>query len=531
MVILGGGHAGVRAARRLLKASRPEDDLDIAMVNHDNVEVWHGLMPQIVGGRIEPSHILVALRTILPGVTLYSHEVKAVDLAERSVTLDRGDEGGEVVITFDHLVLALGSVTDLSRFPGLLEHGLQTKTIGDVFHIHNHLLDMLERASVEQDPEERRRTLTFVVAGAGFAGVEIASQANNLIRSALRFYPTIEEAEVRLVVVSHSARILPAISETLASRAARFMERNKIEFKLKTELASATTNAAILSSGEVIATRTLIVTVGVGPNPVITGLPLALQHDRVVCDECCRVLGQPGVYAVGDNAAIPNEQTGRPFPPTAIYAFSQGECAAENILRERRGQPLKRYRPVNLGDAALLTTNYGVAQLWGVPLEGVLAAAVWRLTIMTFLHSWKRRFAFLMDWLSATLFPPDMTQLRIARSDSIIPLRFAAGDTIIREGEPGSRFYIVNEGEVEVLRRAADGGEEQVARLGPGRYFGEVALLYEVKRTGTVRATVDTTVLSMARQDFTTLVEHIPVLREAFDHSSQNAIKTAADEA
>ncbi len=139
VVVLGGGRAGVQAARRLLKLRTPQDQIEVVMVNHDNVEVWHGFMPQIVGGRVEPRHALMSLRSSLPGVTLYIYEVSRIDLEHRQVILDSGDEQEQIVLAYDYLVLALGSVTDLSRFPGLLEHGLQTKTIGDVFHLRNHL--------------------------------------------------------------------------------------------------------------------------------------------------------------------------------------------------------------------------------------------------------------------------------------------------------------------------------------------------------------------------------------------------------
>lgn len=529
VVILGGGHAGVRAARRLLKTSRPDDNLEIAMVNHDNVEVWHGLMPQIVGGRVEPRHIVVPLRALLPSVTLYTYAVTHIDLPHRRVTLDRGNERQQIVLEFDYLILALGSVTDLSRFPGLIEHGLQTKTIGDVFHIHNHLLDMLELASVEQDPEERRRMLTFMVVGAGYAGVEIAAQANNLIRTALHVYPNILEAEIRFIVVSNSAHVLPAVSERLARRAEHFMRQSGIELKLGTGLKSATSNMVTLSTGEHIPTRTLIATVGVGPNPLISDLPCDQLHGRIKCDEFCRVSGESGVYAIGDNASILDRKTGKAFPPTVVYAFSQGKHVADNILNEIRGQPLKQYRPTNVGAGALLTTNYGVVQIWGMPLAGFLAALIWRLAVLAFLHTWGYRFAFLTDWVSATIFPPDMAQLRVSRSDSIVPLRFGAGAVIIREGEPGSRFYVVKEGEVEVVRQTAGGGEEQLALLGPGQHFGEVALLYNEKRTATVRATVETTLISVAGQDFATLFEHIPVLRETFDRTAQAAIASTRD--
>ncbi len=517
VLILGGGHAGVQAARELLRSSRPQDRLEIAILSRENAEAWHELMPQIVSNVVQPQHVMVPLREILPGVTLYTYEIERIDLANRRVTLTRGGEGDEVSLEWDYLVLGLGSVTDFSRFPGLVEHGLQTKTIGDFFHLRNHLIDMLEAASVETDPETRRQLLTFLVAGAAFAGVELASEANELIRDALRFYPGIRPSEIRVVMVDVVDRVLPTLNENLAARATRHMQRRGIEIKLGVGLASATANLVTLSNGERIPTRTIIATVGIGPNPLIQDLPVQLTRGRIRCDEYARVPGWPGVYAAGDNAAIPNPKTGQPFPALAVFALEQGRQAARNILAEIRGQPLIPALYHATGQMGILSKGYGVAQIRRVALDGIFAAVYARLFFLVHMPNWHRRSALLLDWLSSMVSSRDITQLLISRSNALIPMRFGAGEVILRAGEPGSRFYIITEGEVEVVRPAGAGREEPLARLGPGKYFGEIALLQHSRRTATVRATTETRLLSIARQDFSALVEHLPVLRAVFD--------------
>lgn len=515
VVILGGGHSGVRAAKQLLALRQPQDKLEIVIVSHENVEVWHGLMPQIVAGLVQPQYALVPLRQILPGVIIYTYEVEQIDLPNRRVILNSGDERDQTVLDYDYLIVALGSVTDLSRFPGLAEHGLQTKTIGDVVHLRNHLIDMLDRAAVEQDAEARQRMLTFLVVGAGYAGVEIGTLANQMIRESLHFYPTIREPEIRFIILSRAERILPALSERLVRRALRRMKRSGIEVMRGVHLASATATAAILTGGERIATQTLIVTAGIGTNPVVARLPVTLAHGRIVCDRFCRVVGWPGVYATGDDAAIPRTD-GSVYPPTGFVAFAQGKRAAANILAELRGQPLAPFRYEGI-ETALLSKGYALAQFRHFHLDGWLASIIWRLAFLIYIQTWQRRIALLQDWFTGSIFPRDITRLGISRSDAIVPMRFAAGDVIIREGDPGSRFYTIINGTVEIVRRTADGGEERVASLGRGQYFGEIALLHEVKRTATARAATDTTVLSIARQDFNALVQHLPLWRETFD--------------
>ena len=521
VLILGGGHAGFRAAKRLLDLRKPSDNLEIVVASSETSEVYHGLMPQIVGGKIQARNILVPLRTFLPGIVFYNYEVERIDLENRKVYLDPVGECAKIEISWDYLVIALGSVTDLSRFPGLQEHGLQTKTIGDIYHLHDHLLEMLERASVEEDAEERQRLLTFVVAGAGYAGVEIGAEANSLLRYALRFYPTIRPEELHVSIISNSDRILPAMQEKLAQKGYQYLLKSGVKIRLNTTLLSASSGEVVLSTKERIQSRTIIVTAGVAPNPVVADLPVAKDRGRLKADEFCRVPGLKRVYAVGDNASIPNCKTGIPCPPTFIYAFTQGACAGDNIMAEVRGRAPRPYTFSNFGEIAQLGNGYGLMQMFGVPLSGFLASLLVRTMFFLWIPSWRCRLGLMADWTSALLFSPDVNQMKIARTDLIVPLRFSAGQTIIRQGEPGSRFYIVNTGRVEVIRQT--GTEEQVlATLGPGKYFGEIALLEATLRTATVRAVEDSTVLSIARKDFTVLVENLPVLEQAISKTSRN---------
>ena len=475
-VIVGGGHAGHRAARRLLRSRRSSDDLEVVVVSAETSEVYHGLMPQIVGGKVQARHLLVPLRHYLAGVIFYNYEVEKIDLGNRKIILDPAAERAKIEIAYDYLVIALGSVTDLSRFPGLQEHGLQTKTIGDVYYLHDHLLEMLERASVEEDPAERRRLLTFVVVGAGFAGIEIGAEANSLLREVLRFYPSIRPDELDVSILSNTARILPAMHATLARSAAQYLGRKGVRIRLDTALESASAGEAVLSTGERVGTRTIIVTAGIAPNPVVSRLPVRLDRGRIATDEFCRVTDFPGVYAVGDNASIPHHKTGEPCPATALYAFTQGVCAGDNILRDLRGKPPRPYRFSNFGDIAQLGNTFGLLQFYGVPLSGFIASLIVRVAFWSLLSSWRCRLGLLADWFVAAVMPADVSQMKISRSDTIVPLRFSAGQTIVREGEPGSRFYVVHSGSVEVVR--GHGAEETVlATLRPGQYFGEVALL------------------------------------------------------
>jgi NADH dehydrogenase len=523
VVVVGGGHAGFHAARRMLALRKPSDNLEIVVASTETSEVYHGMMPQIVGGRVQARNLLVPLRNYLPGVTFYHYEVERIDLQNKKVYLDPVAERAKVELSYDYLVITLGSVTDLSRFPGLKEHGLQTKTIGDVYHLHDHMLEMLERAAVEEDPVERQRLLTFVVVGAGYAGVEIGAEGNNLLRSALRLYPSIRPEELRFTIISSTERILPSMTEKLAAKAAGHMTKRGIHIRTNTALESANAGEVILSTGERIPTRSIIVTAGIAPPPVVRTLEVEKDRGRIKTDEFCRVPGLERVYAAGDNAAVPHQKTGQPCPPTFLYAISQGDRVGENIIAELHGKPLRRYSFHNFSEVAQLGNTFGLLQIGQMSFAGLITSILVRFVFFFSVPSWRCRLGLMADWTSAALLPPSLTRMKIARTDMIVPLRFAAGQEIIRQGEPGSRFYMISSGKVEVVRRTGT-DDQVVATLGPGQYFGEVALLQASGRTATVRAVEDTTVLSIARRDFTALVENLPILGQAFSQTARKAL-------
>ena len=520
VAVLGGGHAGLAVARELINRGRGR--VEVAMVSRDTAMLWHGLMPQVISNLIQPQDALVSLRRVLPGATIYPYEIRGIDVDARRVVLVRGAEREDLVLDADYLVFALGSATDLSSHPGLAEHGLQALTFGDAFHLRNHVLDMLELAEIEDDPVERSRMLTFVVAGGGFGGVEISAEINGLIRDTLRFYPKLRAADIKVILLSGSSRILRAIDRRLAERATRRLTGWGVDVRLRVSVQSATATAAVLSDGTEILTRTLVVTTGLATHPLLASTGLSLQDGRVACDEHCRVRERTGLYAAGDNAWIPDPKTDEPLPPTATAAKATGQLVARNILAELDSRPLEPIKPVKF-HAAALNRTYGLVQTGRVRFDGHLAAFVWRWQSLRAIPSWYRRTTLLLDWILSSAFPRDVTQLRIARTNAVLPMRFGAGEVVVRQGDPGTRFYVITAGEAEVLQRGRDGTERVVTTLGPGRYFGEIALLRGARRTATVRALTDLNLVSLDRKDFGTLVRVLPHLLDTAERTPVHA--------
>lgn len=269
-------------------------------------------------------------------------------------------------------------------------------------------------------------------------------------------------------------------------------------------------------------------TVGVTPNPLATELPVKLIENRIQCDQFCRVEGWPGVYAGGDNAAIIDKHTGKPYPATFLCAQTQGVQVADNILADIRHQRPQPYRYRAIGELALLTKTYAVGNLRRLHLGGYPSLVLGRAFYLRYTPTWRRRLTLVFEWLLASFFPPDITQVPTARTNGIVPMRFGPGETIVREGEPGSRFYVISEGVVDVVRQLADGQEELLAQLGQGQFFGELALLQNSKRTATIRAKTPTRVLSIAREEFGSLLEHFPVLQAAVEqHAESSRVRLA----
>src|SRR5262245_40462589 len=318
VVILGGGFGGVYTALALEKALGGRDDYEIVLVNSENYFVFQPMLPEVISGTIGLTDVVSPLRRLLRRTDIHIREVESVDLEKRIVTTSPGFHPHPHRIAYDHLVVGLGTVTDFRGLPGLPEHAMPFKNLGDALALRNHVIRALEEASIERhDPELRRQLLTFVVAGGGFSGAEVAAELSDFVRGVARSYGRIDPSEIRVILLHALDRILPEMDESLALFAQKILRARGVELRLQTRLASATGNAAILAGGEAIPTRTLVSTVPAFPHPLVEALPLPkAANGRLRTDGHLQVEGAPGVWAVGDCARIANPD-GTVVPPTA----------------------------------------------------------------------------------------------------------------------------------------------------------------------------------------------------------------------
>ena len=297
-------------------------------------------------------------------------DIEGVDLERRVVTLGAGLTPRTHELAFDHLVVALGNVTDFRGVPGLPEHALAFKTLADAVRIRNHVIHVLEQSSVVREPELRERMLTFVVAGGGFSGTEVAAALNDFVRRAVRDYRSIPSEEVRIVLVHSGSSVLEReLTPRLASYATSALAEQGIELLLGQRLVAASPHSAVLSDGRRIATHTLISTVPSSPNPLVEQLGLPTRGGRVECEETMAVKGYDGVWAVGDCALIPRRD-GEASPPTAQHAIRQAKVLAANIAAAATGAAAAPFTFNGLGKLGALGHRRAVAEL--------PAACAWR---------------------------------------------------------------------------------------------------------------------------------------------------------
>lgn len=521
ILILGGGFGGIYTAMTLQKRLRRRTDIEIALVNQENYFVFHPMLAEVISGNIGILNTITPIRDLCRGVSLYVRKVESIDLERRVVMASHGFRPHATEISYDYLVIALGTLENFGVVRGLQEHGLHFKNLGDALVLRNRLIHILEEADIETDAELRQSMLTFVMAGGGFSGVEAIAELNDFVRDVARRYPHINPDEIKVILLQSGPRILPELPESLSLYAQRLLRRRKVDIRLGRRLSAVTADEAILDDGTHIPTRTLMATIGATPNPVLLALPCQKERGRLVVNEYLEVLDQPDVWALGDCAHIIDHKTGQPCPPTAQYAVREGKRVALNILATMQGKEKKPFSFSALGMMGSLGHCSAVGNVLGIRISGLPAWALWRAIYWAKLPGMTRKFRIAMDWLLSFALPRELAQINVDPSDSLMREHFEAGEVVFQQGDLGDRMYIVVDGEVEVVQSAEAQHERVLATLRAGEWFGEMALINDEPRAATVRTVTNVNVLAIDRSAFKTLVTHVPPLRAIFEDLMQ----------
>ena len=507
IVVLGGGYVATTLVRQLRRAMRT-GRAQVTVVTRDNFHSFHGFVPEMVVGRISPANILSPARRAFPPAKVHVAEIESIDLAARNITTSRDLDGARFELGFDHLVLGLGSAENSDAYPGLAEHAFKLKTYDDCFRLRNHIVQMFELADIETDPEERRRLLTFFVAGGGFSGTELAAELADLVRLLTkREYPGIEREECRVVLVHPGETILPELygGRSLESKggfphlveyATDHIRRLGVELMTETRVVGTTPIAVHLSNGVHVPTRTVISAVGTRASPLLDQLDVPRDdRGRVKVDEFLRVDDVERLWAGGDCAAVPHPRGGT-CPPVGLYAIQHGRQIGRNLARELEGRPLRPFRFAGLGQGVSIGRRRAVGEVKGIALKGTFTWLIWRLARLRYVPSRDRQVHILADWLLSGVVGRDIVQLlrHHAGDFDVRQNVFQPGETIAERRRPVRLVHIVIEGEVELLH-SRDGEAAVFETIGPGDHFGRKSLEYKDAESARAKTAVRTLAL------------------------------------
>jgi len=518
IVILGGGFAGAYCARALESGLQESTSKTVALLADQNAMLFHPMLAEVSGSSISPLHVVNPLRLFCRGSSIFMGGVDDIDLEQKIVSFSPGPFAPPAKLSFEHLVLAIGSVVDVSRVPGMPEHGYLMKTVGDAIRLRADVLERLEAASITHDEAIRRKLLTFIVVGGGYSGVETAGQVWDLLRDVQRFYPRISPKEFRLVLVHSGAFLLPQIGEELGKYCDAQLRNRGIEVRLNARVNAITAERAILSTGDIIETNTVVTTVGNATNPVIKKLidryQLPNDRGRLITEATMQVRGYKNLWSAGDCSAVP-QADGSVSPATAQFAMRQGTLLGKNILAARNGQPMEPFRFKTLGEMASLGHRNAVGKVLGFKVSGFLGWLMWRATYLYKLPGLEQKVKVFFEWNLELLFPRDISLLNVKMTQVIGRVHLEKGDPIYHIGDAAFSFYLIEKGKVEINDRSGS-----VRTLGPGEHFGERALLQNTNRQFDATALESTTLIALDKTTFDALTKNSLTLGYYLNRSS-----------
>ena len=405
ILIVGGGYVGMYAARRLQRKLRA-NEATVTIVNPTPTMTYQPFLAEATAGSIEARHVVVSLRRMLRRTRVVTGEVSYVDHEARVATVVSSSHD-VITIPYDEIVLAPGSVSRPLPIPGLAEEGIGFKTLGEAVYLRNHVLSRLDAAAAMQSPARRKAALTFVFIGGGYSGVEACAELEDMARAAMRYYPELDPADMRWLLVEAADRIMPEVSRSLSVYTADRLTRRGVSVRLETRVESMLDGHVVLSDGDEIDAETIVWTAGVKPNPLAArcGLPVD-PTGRLACDADLRVRGVTGMWGAGDSASVPDLAVGdgAVCAPTAQNAVRQAKRLADNIVNSLRGKASKPYHHRYAGSVASLGLHKGVAEIYGIRLRGLPAWFLHRTYHLMMVPTLNRKVRVTLDWTLALLF-------------------------------------------------------------------------------------------------------------------------------
>jgi NADH dehydrogenase len=415
IVILGGGFGGLYAALEFERLRNP--NVEVTLVSQENSFLFTPMLHEIAASDLDVTDVVNPIRKMLRHVRFFAGDVHEIDLAQKRIIVAHGFDLHTHALEYDHLVLALGSVTNFFNLPGLAERALTMRTLRDAQELRNRLIAHLEEADTECAAKDREPLLTFVVAGGGFAGVETIGSINDFLHEALPFYPNIPRMMVRVVLVHPGDYPLPELGEELGRYTARQLARRGVEIHANAKVKAVTPREVELTDGTRINSFTLIWTAGSSPNPTLDFVDVPKERGRIKVNAQMEVEGCAGLWALGDCAQLPDlAKPGSFHPPTAQHASREGTLLARNILARIANREPKPFRFKTLGLLASIGHRTGVARVFGMNFSGFIAWWLWRSIYLMKLPRMKKKIRVVLQWTLDVFFSKDFVQYPHQRS-------------------------------------------------------------------------------------------------------------------
>ncbi|HXE53572.1 MAG TPA: NAD(P)/FAD-dependent oxidoreductase [Tepidisphaeraceae bacterium] len=435
IVIVGGGFSGVYTAIHLERFTRHDPSVRITLVSSENYFLMSPLLFEAGSGILEPRHAVNPIRPLLDKTQFVEAEVKAIDVERRTVTV-RPHDNETYELPYDHLVLALGGVTNTSLIPGS-DRALTFKTLGDAIYLRNQVIRLFEWGDVEKNPRRKQAQLTFVVVGAGLVGVELMGELTTFIRNVSKLYKNVDPREIRFEMIEAGPKIAPEFDDKLAEYSAGVLEKRGVRIRTNSPVKAIRPDSLELPDGQVIEAATIVVATGVAPNPLVASLPIEKDRKgRAVTDAAMRVKNRTGIWALGDCAQIP-DPSGKPYPPLAQHALREAKQLAKNIALALRGSQPQPFVYETKGTLAALGHFKGAGRVYGINIHGFFAWWVWRTYYVMRMPKWSRRLRIIIDWTVALFFKNDVVQLDVVRGNQLPEA--LASPRVPADGGDGSR--------------------------------------------------------------------------------------------
>jgi len=426
VVVLGGGFAGLECIKRLESYFMRDLDIEIVLVSEDNFLLFTPMLPQVASGMIETRHIIMPIRALIEKTIFYEDRVRNIDPFGKIVTLSGTSEKRGISLHYDLLVIALGSQTNFFGLVNVEEHAYTMKTLNDAMILRNRIIDMLEQSENETNPILRKSRLTFVVVGAGFAGIETAGELIDFVLDARKYYPHISKQDIRVVVLEALSSILPGFSAKLAKFAYEKLIQRGIGIRLGTAVTSFDGTEVLVKSLEnrenknieAIQTKTLIWTAGVTPIDTIKNSIFKTEKGKIIVNEFLEIPDFAGVFAIGDCCQTIDPVTKKPYAPTAQLAEAQGKTVAHNLYALIRDKPKKSFKYKSKGQMAIIGKRSGIASVFGMNIHGFLAWWLWRSVYLSKISRLEKRVRVLLDWTIDLFFDRDISRLKYLKRES-----------------------------------------------------------------------------------------------------------------